>query len=243
MKKYLSILFIITIFFPIYSLGYNVNFELDAGFAGNLFSNQVEKNITAFENFDKISDFLNAGGTISGDVVVTQNISAEVGIQFQNVVLNYSTSKEFGNGNIKLNYPVLKVPVLFKYTLPLSKTIDKENYLNLAMGINLSYVIGNQSYKDDITTYVGNFVSPKIDCGVTLKATFVQKFGPGKAYIGLRADMNVIPQGYKIGEKDFSYGNIFTVAPVIGYTFSIKEDKGLSKITEKNKRIKDIDVK
>ena len=34
----------------------------------------------------------------------------------------------------------------------------------------------------------------------------------------------------------------FSVSPFIGYTFILKEDKGLAKITEKNKRIKDIDV-
>lgn len=39
-----------------------------------------------------------------------------------------------------------------------------------------------------------------------------------------------------------SIGNILSFSPVLGYTFIIKEDKNLSKITEKNKRIKDISV-
>ena len=54
--------------------------------------------------------------------------------------------------------------------------------------------------------------------------------------------MNFIPQGYSIGGRNVKFGNVLTASPVIGYTFLLKEDKGLAKITEKNKRIKDIDV-
>ena len=80
------------------------------------------------------------------------------------------------------------------------------------------------------------------DFGAIVKVTYSHKIGPGKFFCGISADINFIQQKYKISGYDVNIGNVLTVAPVIGYTFILKEDKGVAKITEKNKRIKDIDV-
>ena len=131
---------------------------------------------------------------------------------------------------------------MVKYSFILKKTTSVISCLDLAGGVNISYIIGKQYYIDSVTTYMGNFISPVFNVGASVKAVFSHKIGPGKAFAGLRADMNFIPQNYTISSRKMNIGNILSISPVLGYTFIIKEDKNLSKITEKNKRIKDISV-
>lgn len=230
--------------FPIFALGYNVNFEFDAGFSECLLSQQIQESRNFWQDFGHFGDYINAGGVISADIVISQNLSFELGMQFKNVQLNYSVADGnlIANGNVKINYPVIQLPLMVKYSFILKKTTSVISSLDLAGGVNISYIIGKQYYIDSVTTYMGNFISPVFNVGASVKAVFSHKIGPGKAFAGLRADMNFIPQNYTISSRKMNIGNILSISPVLGYTFIIKEDKNLSKITEKNKRIKDISV-
>ena len=143
---------------------------------------------------------------------------------------------------INLEYPVLQIPLMAKYSFAINKTTEVIDSLDISGGINLTYISGDQTYKDSLTTDIGKFISPFVNVGVMARAAFSHRIGPGKAFAGLQADFDCIPQGYIIAGRDVNFGNVLSVSPFIGYTFILKEDKGLAKITEKNKRIKDIDV-
>lgn len=244
MNKYLLAICFMLFSFPLSALGYNVNFEFDAGFSECLLSQQIQESRNFWQDFGHFGDYINAGGVISADIVISQNLSFELGIQFKNTQLNYSVKDGnlIANGNVKINYPVIQLPLMVKYSFILKKTTSVISSLDLAGGVNISYIIGKQYYIDSVTTYMGNFISPVFNVGASVKAVFSHKIGPGKAFAGLRADMNFIPQNYTISSRKMNIGNILSFSPVLGYTFIIKEDKGLSKITEKNKRIKDISV-
>lgn len=228
----------------LFAIGYNVNFELDAGISECLFGKQVKENKNFWQDIGNFGSYVNAGGAVTVDFVFTQNLSAVTGLQVKSIQLNYDTTdgNEYANGTIHLKYAVLQLPIMGKYKFIINKTTEVIDSIDVAAGINLSYVIAKQSYKDSLTTAVGNYISLPFNVGLSASAVFSHKIGPGRAFVGLKADMNFIPQGYSMGGHNVSFGNVLTASPVIGYTFLIKEDKGLAKITEKNKRIKDIDV-
>lgn len=245
MKKIFKfLLFAISMNSSLFAIGYNVNLELAAGFSECLFGEEIEKNKNVWENFGNFENYINTDWELTADIVFKQNFSAVTGIQFKSVQLNYITKdgNAFGNDIVHIHYPSIKIPIMAKYDFVINKTTEVIDSICVAAGLNVSYIVGKQSYKDSLTNYVGDFISKPFNIGVSTKVTFSHKIGPGKAYAGIKSDMNFLPQGYKIGGKDVLYGNVFSVAPVIGYTFIIKEDKELAKITEKNKRIKDISV-
>ena len=228
----------------LFSFGYNVNFELDAGLSNCLLGKQIQENKFVWDDFGNIPDYITAGGAITADLVLTQEFSVVGGIRFKNVQLNYLTSDgvEFGNGVIHLQYPVLQIPLMAKYSFAIHKTTEVIDSLDISAGVNISCILGDQTYKDSLTTDNRKFISPFVNVGVIARAAFDHRIGPGKAFAGLQADFDCIPQGYAIDGRAVNFGNVLSVSPFIGYTFILKEDKGLAKITEKNKRIKDIDV-
>lgn len=228
----------------LFAFGYNVNFELDAGLSNCLLGKQIQENKFVWDDFGNIPDYITAGGAITADLVLTQEFSVVGGIRFKNVQLNYLTSDgvEFGNGVIHLQYPVLQIPLMAKYSFAIHKTTEVIDSLDISAGVNISCILGDQTYKDSLTTDNRKFISPFVNVGVIVRAAFAHRIGPGKAFAGLQADFDCIPQGYAIDGRAVNFGNVLSVSPFIGYTFILKEDKGLAKITEKNKRIKDIDV-
>lgn len=228
----------------LFGFGYNVNFELDAGLSNCLLGKQIQENKFVWDDFGNIPDYITAGGAITADLVLTQEFSVVGGIRFKNVQLNYLTSDgvEFGNGVIHLQYPVLQIPLMAKYSFAIHKTTEVIDSLDISAGVNISCILGDQTYKDSLTTDNRKFISPFVNVGVIARAAFAHRIGPGKAFAGLQADFDCIPQGYVIDGRAVNFGNVLSVSPFIGYTFILKEDKGLAKITEKNKRIKDIDV-
>ena len=244
-KIYTSILIILLASCSsLFSFGYNVNFELDAGLSNCLLGKQIQENKFVWDDFGNIPDYITAGGAITADLVLTQEFSVVGGIRFKNVQLNYLTSDgvEFGNGVIHLQYPVLQIPLMAKYSFAIHKTTEVIDSLDISAGVNISCILGDQTYKDSLTTDNRKFISPFVNVGVIARAAFAHRIGPGKAFAGLQADFDCIPQGYAIDGRSVNFGNVLSVSPFIGYTFILKEDKGLAKITEKNKRIKDIDV-
>ena len=244
-KIYTSILIILLASCSsLFSFGYNVNFELDAGLSNCLLGKQIQENKFVWDDFGNIPDYITAGGAITADLVLTQEFSVVGGIRFKNVQLNYLTSDgvEFGNGVIHLQYPVLQIPLMAKYSFAIHKTTEVIDSLDISAGVNISCILGDQTYKDSLTTDNRKFISPFVNVGVIARAAFAHRIGPGKAFAGLQADFDCIPQGYAIDGRAVNFGNVLSVSPFIGYTFILKEDKGLAKITEKNKRIKDIDV-
>ena len=230
--------------FPLFAIGYNINFELDAGFTECFFSNEIKENRNFLQDFRQLGDYINVGGAISGDIVLNRNLSCVAGFRIKNVQLNYITSDGnlYANGKVKISYPVIQLPLMVKYSIIVKKTTDVINTLDFALGLNISYILGKQLYMDDITSFIGNFISPSFNVGTGINITFSHKLGPGKAFFGFKADINFIPESYIIDGRNMKIGNIFSYSPVLGYTIVIKEDKNLSKITEKNKRIKDISV-
>ena len=242
MKKHLFLILLSFLCLRVFCIGYNTNFELGAGLSECLFSDQIEQNKNFGNNFGKAGQYFTEFGGVSADIIFNQTMAIEAGIKYKVINLNYITEKKYANDDVRLTFAVVQIPVLFKYSVPLLKTVDVIDSINFAGGLNFSVIAGSQSYTDSITSTAGKFISPFVDVGGSLKVTYSHKTGPGKLYFGLCSDINFISQEYKIGHQTVSLGNIFTFAPVIGYSFSIIEDKNMSKITEKNKRIKDISV-
>ena len=238
------LLLLILLFSPLYAIGYNVNFALDAGLAECLGGKQIEKNLNVWNAFSKAGKFVNYGGIISADILFLDNKDIEVGFELKRVNLNY-LSKEgniYSNGATSIGYSLFRIPILYKVSIPLSKTNDLINSVDIAAGFNASFIIGDETYKDEISADVGKFLYKPYNFGLTLKATYTQKIGPGVAFIGLYGDFNFLPYNYATQNNVVDIGNVMTISPIIGYTFKIKEDTYQSKIKEKSKRIKDIDV-
>ena len=124
MNKYLLAICFMLFSFPLSALGYNVNFEFDAGFSECLLSQQIQESRNFWQDFGHFGDYINAGGVISADIVISQNLSFELGIQFKNTQLNYSVKDGnlIANGNVKINYPVIQLPLMVKYSFILKKT-------------------------------------------------------------------------------------------------------------------------
>ena len=121
----------------LFGFGYNVNFELDAGLSNCLLGKQIQENKFVWDDFGNIPDYITAGGAITADLVLTQEFSVVGGIRFKNVQLNYLTSDgvEFGNGVIHLQYPVLQIPLMAKYSFAIHKT-TAEKWNGLEGGAN-----------------------------------------------------------------------------------------------------------
>lgn len=229
---------------PLAALGYNVNFAFIPGLSGCFFGNQVETNKTFLDGSRGFTNYFTMGGRISADIIFNSNMAVESGIEYKNVNLNFATKSgdEYSNGEVNLNYSLFQVPVMFKYYIPITKTTSVINSFNIAFGPAISVITPRQSYKDDLTTSFQSFINPRINAGLELDLNYTHVVGPGKILVGLKFDYSFIPLDYSISGRKVGVGNAFSFAPMIGYTFIIKEDKKLSKVTEKNKRIKDIAV-
>ena len=244
MKKFFLLIFCSIISFPIFSVGYNVNFEFDAGISECFFGPQVKENRNFWQDFNNFSDYLTTSGAVSADIVINKDFSIITGLQFSHLQLNYFTidGNEYGNDAVQLRYSILQIPVMAKHDFVIKKTTEIIDSIGLASGLNVSFVTGKQTYKDLVTDYVGNFISSPFNFGLSLKTTYSHKIGPGNVFMGIKADINLLSQKYTINGNSVNFGNVMSVYPVIGYTFILKKDRELAKITEKNKRIKDIDV-
>lgn len=244
MNKKILIIFFIFVSLPSYSLGLNINLKSQTGITECLFSKQIDNNLIFWNDIDNFSNYITSGGTLSGDIIFTQEISFETGITYLNKNLSYlcANNNEFGNGSVYINYSEFQIPLILNYSIPIKKTTEVISRIVLGAGFNVSANFGSQSYKDNITTHVGKFISPNFNLEAVVQSYYSHKIGPGRVFAGISCSMGLIQSNYKINNKLVNFGNTFFVTPIIGYTFIIYEDKGLSKITEKNKRIKDIDV-
>lgn len=236
------ILFFISI--PFYSLGFNANFAFVPGITECFFGEQVETNKNVWDDFENPLKYISFGGRLTADVILNQKFSIESGLEYKNINLNYIAKDNnlYANGQVNINYSALQLPILFKYSIAIKKTTSVIDSLNIALGPTVSYIMSNQTYKDELTTTAGSFLNPFLNAGLELDVTFSHVLGPGKLFIGLKTDFSFIPLSYKISGNQVNLGCVLSGAPLIGYTFIIQEDKNLTKITEKNKRIKDIFV-
>ena len=239
------ILPLIFLFSPLYAIGYNVNFALDAGITECLGGNQIEQNLNVWDDVSNIGKYINYGGLLSADILFLKTQDIEVGLELKRVKLNYLTKEGniYSNEATSVEFSVLKIPVLYKLSFPLSKTNNLVNSVDIGVGLCFSFIFGDQVYKDEITKDAGNFLYEPYNFGISFKATYTQKIGPGFAFIGLYGDFNFLPYKYATQNNITDIGRTLSISPTIGYTFKIKEDIYQSKITEKNKRIKDIDVR
>ena len=229
-----------------FALGYNVNFGLGAGITECVGGKSVQKNVNLWD--DEGGDFLkylSYGGSITADIVVTDRFSVEAGLAYKMHNLNYITSDDrlYGNGFCQVNYSKIQLPILAKFRYPLTKSSEVLTSIDFGIGVNISHNLPNQVYSDSETNDYGQFLAPTINVGAILQAVYTYKIGPGRAFAGIQADINFIPQEYTMNSRKVNIGNGFSISPVIGYTFVIKEDKDIAKISEINTRIKDMDVK
>ena len=164
MKKYL-IIFLFLLPLPLFSIGYNTNIELGVGIAESFGSEQIEHNRNIWNNFTDFGKYLNYCGGLSADVIFSQNAGAEVGVKYKMINLNYETQEIYANDEVHLNFSIVQIPILFKYSIPILKTVDVISALNIAGGINGSIIVGNQIYVDSITRDNGNFISPFLILG------------------------------------------------------------------------------
>ena len=230
---------------PCSAIGFNVNLGLNSGLAESLGGKTVQKNINVWEAENNYIDYFSSGAYITTDLVFTQLFYVELGLAYKNLNLHYITTDEniYSNDMCHLNYSVIQIPVTANYIYQIQKSADIIDGISFGAGLNFSLNVAKQVYTDSLTKYYGKFISPNFNVGATLKATYLRKLGPGYAFAGLSSDINFIPNNYSISGQKVNLGNTLTVSPVIGYKFIIHEDKNLAKITEKNKRISDIDVR
>ena len=245
MRRLIIFLFIVSINIScITAVGYKVNFGLDTGITECLGGSNVQKNVNFWDEQNDISEFLNYGGFITADIVISERFSVESGFSYKMKNQNFYTEDIlYGNGLCQINYSRIEMPILAKIVFPIKKTSQILNSIDFGFGINISLNFANQAYSDSEINYNGYFLTPVMNLGVLLQSTYTHKLGPGRIFAGIQADIDFIQQSYSINTRKVNLGNVFTVSPVIGYTFIIKENKKLAKITEKNKRIIDLEVK
>lgn len=229
----------------LFALGYNVNFGLGIGLTESLFSNQIKENVNFLDDIYNSTDYIDTLSSITGDIVVNENIAFETGFYYKTEKLNFLLidKKQYGDGNVNIIANKLQIPVMFKYSYPIKKTTEIINKVDFGIGIGFTSMVSKQMYSDVKTNYYGNFINPPLNVDITGKVTYSHRIGPGIAFAGVKADFSLIQTKYAINEKQLNMGNCFSVAPIIGYSFTIKEDNSISKKIEKNKRIKDIIVK
>ena len=71
MKRFSFVITLVLLFSfkSLFAIGYNVNFELDAGIAECITGDQVKENKNFWEDFENVTDYINVGGMLSVDVV------------------------------------------------------------------------------------------------------------------------------------------------------------------------------
>lgn len=230
---------------PCAAIGFNINFGLGSGMAECLGGSNVQENVNFWKDGKNFIDYTNPQAYITADIVFTELFTLETGVSFRTINLHYTTKENnlYGNGLCHVNYSAIQLPVLAKFVIPIKKTTELVNSINLSTGLNVSFNLEKQVYTDLLTNYYGKFLSPRVNVGASLQAVYSHKIGPGRAFAGIQTDINFIPMHYLLDTRQVNIGNVFSVSPVIGYSFIIIEDKHQSKITEKNKRIRDIDVR
>lgn len=245
MKKVLLAFLILFVPFSLVALGYNINFAFLPGITECLGGDEVGSNKNIWEADSQYGKYLSLGGRLSTDIVFSKKFSIETGIEYKNVNLNYSTNSDslYSNGLVNLNYSVFQLPILFKYSIPIKEQASVISSVNISFGPVFSVISPFQVYKDELTTYSGNFISPLYNAGLEADLSYSHALGTGKILIGIKCDYNFIKQGYKISGNDISFGNTLTVSPLIGYAFVLFEDKSQTHRKEKNRRIKDYIVK
>jgi len=244
MKKVIPYVLSAFLLMPSFSNGYNVNFGLDFGISDTLFGSKIDKTEVLCTDLKDFREYANYSGFATADIVLSENMSIEAGIEVQKINLNYTTidDNDFGNGDIHISYSSFQIPVMFKYTIPLHKSTELIDCISIAAGLYSSLNINTQTYKDKTSTYAGNFLKPIFNLGMISNVSYSHKLGSGRIFCGLKTEFDFIPHSYSLIDKNVSIGNRIYFAPMIGYTFVIKEDKELSKKIEKNKRIKDMTV-
>lgn len=246
MKRFLLSVFLLFSFLtPCAAIGININFGLGSGIGECFGGGNVQKNENFWDSGKNFIDYTNPQAYITTDIVFTELFSLETGFAFRTMNLHYTTTEGniYGNGVCHLNYSTIQLPILAKFVIPIRKTTELVNSINLSGGINVSFNLEKQVYSDSLTNYYGKFINPFVNVNASLQAVYSHRVGPGRIFAGLQTDINFIPVKYLLDNRTVNIGNIFTVTPVIGYTFIIVEDKHQSKVTEKNKRIRDIEVR
>ena len=246
MKRFLLSVFLLLSFLtPCAAIGININFGFGSGMGECFGGENVQKNVNFWNSGKNFVDYTNPQAYITTDIVFTELFSLETGFAFRTMNLHYTTNEDniYGNGVCHINYSRIQLPILAKFVIPIRKTTELVNSINLSGGINISFNLEKQVYSDSLTNFYGKFINPVVNFGVLLQAVYSHKIGPGRAFAGIQADINFIPVTYYLGNRKVNIGNVLTITPVIGYSFIIVEDKHQSKVTEKNKRIRDIEVR
>lgn len=246
MKRNLILLIILlSLLTPCTALGFNINISLGSGMSECLGGQNLQKNLNFWDSGKNFIDYTNPQAYITTDIVFTELFSLETGFAFRTMNLHYTTTEGnlYGNGVCNLNYSTVQLPILAKFVIPIKKTTELVNSINLSVGVNVSFNLEKQVYSDSLTNFYGKFINPVVNFGALLQAVYSHKIGPGRAFAGIQADINFIPVTYYLGNRKVNIGNVLTITPVIGYSFIIVEDKHQSKVTEKNKRIRDIEVR
>ena len=243
-KRFLPILIILFLFSPTFAVGYNVNFGLTTGITECIGESSIQKNVNIWDAESNYFDYLGAGGYITADIVFTQEFTLEAGFSYKMLNLHYTTtdSNYYGNDVCHLNYSVIQLPVMAKYIIPIKKSADIINSINLGAGLFVSYNIAKQVYSDSESNDYGKFLTPHFNVGSVLNVTYNHKIGSGYAFAGIGSEINFLPCKYTIDERKVNIGNTLSFTPVIGYKFIIYKDKNIAKVTEKNRRIRDFVV-
>lgn len=244
MKKFLTFLISLFFIFPLSAAGFKLNFGLTNGFSECTGGKQVQKNVNFWDDFSEFGHYLDYGGFVTADIIFLKDSDIEIGFEYQRTSLNFLSLDgiKYSNGITNISFSQLKIPVLYKFSLPLSKTKAIINSLDFSAGMNFSFILGEQAYKDELTTDVGNFIHNSFNIGLSAKINYSQKLGQGYFFAGIGCDYNLLPYTYQTSINEVNTGRTFSVSPFIGYTFVIKENDYQARITEQSKRITDMDV-
>lgn len=245
MKRALILIYLIINISHIYAIGININYCFNMGFTECLFGKQIKRNVNVWDDKENFNEYINYGNFVSTDIVFNKNLTLEIGAEYKNISLHFYTTNEkmYSNGNTNLQFSILKIPILYKISIPLSKSSKINNFLDFAAGINTSFIISKIIYKDELTKDIGNFISNPVNFGFTLKITYSHKIGPGFLFAGILGDINFNSSKYYVNSYDIDMGKITTISPILGYSIVIKETQYKLKTQEKRKRITDFEVK
>ena len=128
------------------------------------------------------------------------------------------SSGAFDDGKTSLSYFRLTLPFLAK--IPLFDN-ERKNILSALAGIDLSCIVGNQTYQDGWGVIMESFIYPLFNVSFVTGIECTLPMGPGKIDIGLRASFDLFEQKYEHNGETVNTGRFVRFVPTIGYTLPL----------------------
>jgi hypothetical protein len=222
----------------VYGVGLDLNVSGMFGETLGIGGAQVEEHEFFWKNTDALLKSFSGGGLMTADIVFTPAFAVETGAGFMHSGREFTAvdGEKYGNGIVSVQYNRIQVPFGLQYRYRFKDSPDEKKIL-VTGGVLLSFLTGEQVYKDELTTASSNYISPSFSQQFFLSVRYLADLGSGRLIAGIRADIDIMPLSYTINGYDVDMGRSLPVVFEIGYSFPIVINSAVEKENIRKRRV------